>query len=198
MPGVPGGAVPPLQPRPPAQPASEGKVMTEDRPDSLKKTALSVLASGAPLTLEAWAVACWDADKAFGLKGFAGHFPDPQRLRNVVYGPRGLRRRGLVEQDGDRWSVSEDGLCWLAGKPTPPPVRAELKRAMKTAAYSLFCEGRKLEISLNDLAAFYGNGMGAAVFDKLLAGDEDPRVRVLAHCHNWLKGAFARQLAAAS
>jgi hypothetical protein len=86
------------------------------RPDSGRaKLWQALLALPEPMTLEAIAVAAWQADPAtYGLKGFEELYPCSAHARNALYGPHGFLKRGYLVRKGAVYYVTAAGRALAA------------------------------------------------------------------------------------
>lgn len=195
--------------------------MTEDRPNRQRESngaaiLRAMLGCEEPLTVEQLVVAAWKfRPQAFGLRGYEARYPNAARVRETLYGRRGLLTKGLIAKGPDgRLELSEEGMKVLgraeakAGDdeddaPAGGRMHPLLRCAANSRAYELFHGGRQGDITLADSFRFWGlrpaacqgdlgrrlNDFGAAV-----RRDESQGARLVRHCHEWLLERFSRQL----
>jgi hypothetical protein len=133
-----------------------------------------------PFSAEALIVECWKTSpETFGLKGFAKHYPDSNRVLAVIMGERGLARQGWLTKMGTKlYALSERGRKeaerLLRGEEAPPKPKPErptrtasgpkinrevekfILRITTSTAMRRFKTGAKYEITFRDAAAFWG------------------------------------------
>ncbi|MCE2804429.1 MAG: hypothetical protein LW700_04360 [Gemmataceae bacterium] len=131
-----------------------------------------------PFSAEALIVASWKRyPKTFGLKGFAEHYPDSNKILASIMGEKGLAKKGWLNKVGQKMYVlTADGKKAVqrlqAGEgPPPPPVRTAppsafkglpgeldsvLVRLLDSEALYKHLEDRKQDIAFGDALQFWG------------------------------------------
>jgi hypothetical protein len=131
-----------------------------------------------PFSAESLIVASWKRyPKTFGLKGFADHYPDSNKILASIMGEKGLAKKGWLLKVGQKtYVLTPDGkkavLRLQAGEgPPPAPVRttptpafkglpAELDgvlvRLLDSEALYKHLEDRKQDITFADSLQFWG------------------------------------------
>lgn len=135
-------------------------------------------AGESPFSAESLIVASWKRyPKTFGLKGFAEHYPDSNKILASIMGEKGLAKKGWLLKVGQKlYVLTPDGkkavLRLQAGEgPPPPPVRTSpppafkglpgeldsvLVRLLDGEALYKHLEDRKPDITFNDALQFWG------------------------------------------
>jgi hypothetical protein len=174
--------------------------------DTQRAALLAAIAAG-PRTVGQLAEACWRADpETFGLEDLP--YPDPRKVTVLLYGTKGVIKRGLATKERGVVSITERGRARLEGvplaqlPPAPAPLAIALQLARCSVAFHKFTTGRKDTISFLDALWFWDAAKGqaraaVAEFGRLLADRDDERIRELGACHDWLSGRFGRRVEAA-
>ncbi len=135
-------------------------------------------AGESPFSAESLIVASWKRyPKTFGLKGFAEHYPDSNKILASIMGEKGLAKKGWLLKVGQKlYVLTPDGkkavLRLQAGEgPPPPPVRTSpppafkglpgeldsvLVRLLDSEALYKHLEDRKPDITFTDALQFWG------------------------------------------
>ena len=115
-----------------------------------------------PFSAEALAVACWQDDPAaFSLKGYP-EYPSENRVATSVMGARGLVRRGMLRQCGEKLyalpAVNGESPPANGAEPTrlSRDVEKRLRFLLDSAANVKFMGTRKQEITFGDACTFWG------------------------------------------
>lgn len=137
-------------------------------------------AGESPFSAESLIVASWKRyPNTFGLKGFAEHYPDSNKILASIMGEKGLAKKGWLLKVGQKMYVlTADGkkavqrLQAGEGPPPPPPrpnptpafkgMPAELDgllvRLLDSEALYKHLEDRKQDITFGDALQFWGLG----------------------------------------
>lgn len=139
-----------------------------------------------PFSAEALIVASWQRfPRTFGLKGYADHYPDSNRVLSSIMGERGLAKRGWLAKMGQKlYALSREGrqvvvrLQKSTDEPEPDGIKAKLSREQEKALLGLlgssavlkFEEGLKDDLTFADANRFWGisqNLHGEALVSRL-------------------------------
>jgi hypothetical protein len=132
-------------------------------------------AGHSPFTAEALVVSAWKKYPAtFGLKAFADHYPDSNKVLTSIMGERGLARRGWLSKVGQklyaltregRQSVrrllrADDQPAAVTAAAGPVRLSRENERFLQTVlgstALAKFREGREGDLTFADACRFWG------------------------------------------
>jgi hypothetical protein len=138
-----------------------------------------------PFSAEALIVAAWQKfPKTFGLKGFAEHYPDSNKILSSIMGEKGLARRGwLVKMGQKMYALTREGRqvvrrVTLDDEDPGPSSMVKLSRdqekfvsgLLESSAAQKFEENRKGELTFADACRYWGiteNMKGDALDGKL-------------------------------
>jgi hypothetical protein len=138
-----------------------------------------------PFSAEALIVAAWQKfPKTFGLKGFAEHYPDSNKILSSIMGEKGLARRGwLVKMGQKMYALTREGRqvvrrVTLDDEDPGPSSMVKLSRdqekfvsgLLESSAVQKFEENRKGELTFADACRYWGiteNMKGEALDGKL-------------------------------
>jgi hypothetical protein len=138
-----------------------------------------------PFSAEALIVAAWQKfPKTFGLKGFAEHYPDSNKILSSIMGEKGLARRGwLVKMGQKMYALTREGRqvvrrVTLDDEDPGPSSLVKLSRdqekfvtgLLESSAVQKFEENRKGELTFADACRYWGiteNMKGDALDAKL-------------------------------
>jgi len=125
-----------------------------------------------PFTAEALIVASWQKfPSTFGLKGFAGKYPDSNKILSSIMGEKGLARRGWLVKMGQKlYAMTRDGRNVvrrvMMEEEEPAPAGAVhrlnrdherfLKALFDSTAVLKFEDNRKADLSFADACRFWG------------------------------------------
>ena len=124
-----------------------------------------------PFSAEALIVAAWQKfPKTFGLKGFAEHYPDSNKILSSIMGEKGLARRGwLVKMGQKMYALTREGRqvvrrVTLEEEDPGPSTMVRLSREQEkfmlglldSSAVQKFEENRKGELTFGDACRFWG------------------------------------------
>ena len=147
-----------------------------------------------PFSAESLIVMAWKKyPKTFGLKGYAEHYPDSNKILASIMGEKGLAKKGWLLKVGQKMYVlTSDGkkaVTRLHAGEGPPPMQrtapspslkglpAELNRLLvgllDSEALSKHLEDRKPEISFGDATQFWSLG------DSLRSDEIDMQLELL-------------------
>lgn len=152
--------------------------MTSDAltvPEKLLLAALEARRHTPTFTAEDLVVRAWEAfPDTFGLSGYADRFPDSNRVLTSIMGSKGMRGKGWLRKVGQKqYRLSSAGLAAaeeLLGREQneenssdSAALRAELDRnagaalvrILSTAAARKLLDGRREEVSFNDVCGFW-------------------------------------------
>lgn len=137
-------------------------------------------AGESPFSAESLIVASWKRyPNTFGLKGFAEHYPDSNKILASIMGEKGLAKKGWLLKVGQKMYVlTADGkkavqrLQAGEGPPPPPPrptptpafkgmpleLDSLLVRLLDSEALYKHLEDRKQDITFGDALQFWGLG----------------------------------------
>lgn len=178
---------------------------------------------GSPFSAEELVVAAWRSKPSlFGLRGYEGSHPDSNKVLAALMGKRGLHSRGWLTRVAKRTymlttlgraALANPGVRVLQSSVLSQKQIVQLLHIERGAANSLFCAGRKNELTFSVACDFWGATSTAAVkqtsefFLELLiqlasadATMPDGRVvtfkevKALEHLHVWLQDKFERHL----
>lgn len=131
-------------------------------------------AGHSPFSAEALVVSAWKKyPGTFGLKTFADHYPDSNKVLASIMGERGLARRGWLSKVGQKlYSLTREGrqsVRRLLRADEPPPVppvvgphklsrehESFLQGVLASTALTKFREGRERELTFADACRFWG------------------------------------------
>ncbi len=128
----------------------------------------------APFTPEALLLAAWEADPVgFGLPHYQREYPDARKVNNVLYGTKGLIRRGLLTLADGRLSLSGRGLGVVqvaeAKGAAPADLFQRLLPLLGSVAAEKFADGRKNIITFAEACSLWGIARGDDVDSRLAA-----------------------------
>jgi hypothetical protein len=124
-----------------------------------------------PFSAEALIVASWQKfPKTFGLKGFAEHYPDSNKILSSIMGEKGLARRGWLVKMGQKlYALTREGrqVVRRVTLQEEEPVVSDMVRLgrdqerflqllLDSSAVQKFEENRKTELTFADACRFWG------------------------------------------
>ncbi len=128
----------------------------------------------APFTPEALLLAAWQADPVgFGLPHYQRTHPDARKVNNVLYGSKGLIRRGLLTLEGGLLALSGRGLGVVqvaeAKGAAPEGLLLRLLPLLGSVAAEKYADGRKNVITFAEACSLWGIARGDDVDARLAA-----------------------------
>jgi len=124
-----------------------------------------------PFSAEALIVVSWQKfPKTFGLKGFAEHYPDSNKILSSIMGEKGLARRGWLVKMGQKlYALTREGrqVVRRVTLQEEEPVASDMVRMgrdqerfmqalLESSAVQKFEENRKTDLTFADACRFWG------------------------------------------